>query len=79
LAANTTGGQPQRLIYLGKAGNWHEFKKIGDPREVWCYVLDRDLSNLKETAQLEAEASRHTPTGTLSARVFVVVGWVASA
>lgn len=24
--------QPDRLIYLGKKGSWHQFKKIGDPR-----------------------------------------------
>lgn len=41
--------QPDRLIYLGKSGAWHQFKKIGDPREVWCEVLDADLRMLEET------------------------------
>lgn len=41
--------QPDRLIYLGKRGSWHQFKKIGDPREVWCEVLDADLHMLEET------------------------------
>ena len=41
--------QPDRLIYLGKRGHWHQFKKIGDPREVWCEVLDGDLHMLEET------------------------------
>ena len=45
--------QPDRLIYLGRnwIGNgwWHQFKKIGDPREVWCEVLDEDLHMLEET------------------------------
>jgi hypothetical protein len=41
--------QPDRLIYLRKSGNWHQFKKIGDPREVWCEVLDGDLHMLEET------------------------------
>ena len=45
--------QPERLIYLGRnwSGNgyWHQFKKIGDPREVWCEVLDEDLHMLEET------------------------------
>jgi hypothetical protein len=47
-------GQPDRLIYLGKnwSGNgyWHQFAKIGDPRPVWCEVLDTDLDMLEETA-----------------------------
>lgn len=46
-------GQPDRLIYLGRnwSGNgyWHQFKKIGDPRRVWCEVLDADLPRLEET------------------------------
>ncbi len=46
-------GQPDRLIYLGRnwSGNgyWHQFKKIGDPLEVWCEVLDADLHLLEET------------------------------
>ena len=46
--------QPERLIYLGRnwSGNgyWHQFKKIGDPRPVWCEVLDSDLRRLEETA-----------------------------
>lgn len=42
-------GQPDRLIYLRKRGHWHQFKKIGDPREVWCGVLDEDLRMLEET------------------------------
>jgi hypothetical protein len=41
--------QPDRLIYLGKKGGWHQFKKIGDSREVWCEVLDEDLPSLEET------------------------------
>ena len=38
-----------KLIYLGKKGAWHQFRKIGDPREVWCEVLDEDLTMLEET------------------------------
>ena len=41
--------QPDRLIYLGKKGAWHQFKKIGDPRTVWCEVLDEDLRMIEET------------------------------
>lgn len=42
--------QPDRLVYLGKKGAWHQFRKIGDPRPVWCEVLDTDLHMLEETA-----------------------------
>jgi hypothetical protein len=41
--------QSDRLIYLRKSGNWHQFKKIGDPREVWCEVSDGYLHMLEET------------------------------
>lgn len=42
--------QPDRLVYLGRYGGWHQFRKIGDPRDVWCEVLDADLHMLEETA-----------------------------
>ena len=42
--------QPDRLIYLRRFDGWHQFKKIGDPREVWCEVQDSDLHMLEETA-----------------------------
>lgn len=45
-------GQPDRLVYLGKKGSWHQFKKIGDPRDVWCEVLDADLHMLEETKDI---------------------------
>lgn len=41
-------GQSDRLIYLGKKGAWHQFKKVGDPRHVWCEVLDQELHMLEE-------------------------------
>lgn len=41
--------QPERLVYLGRYGGWHQFRKIGDPRDVWCEVLDADLHMLEET------------------------------
>jgi len=46
--------QPKdKLIYLGRAlyGNvfWHQFKKIGDPRHVWCEVQDSEISLFEET------------------------------
>lgn len=42
-------GQPDRLIYLRRFDGWHQFKKIGDHREVWCEVRDEDLHMLEET------------------------------
>lgn len=40
-----------KLIYLGISGIWHQFKKIGDPRPVWCEVLETDLHMLEETPE----------------------------
>jgi hypothetical protein len=45
--------QQERLIYLGVNGCWHQFCKIDDPRQVWCEVLDRDLSMFEETAAVD--------------------------
>lgn len=45
--------QPERLIYMGKKGSWHQFARIGsqnsDSNPVWCEVLDADLHMLEET------------------------------
>jgi hypothetical protein len=38
-----------QLVYIGKKGAWHQFRKIGDPREIWCEVLDGDLHMIEET------------------------------
>ncbi len=40
--------QADQLVYLGKKGSWHQFKKIGDPRDVWCEVQDDELSMMME-------------------------------
>lgn len=48
-------GRPERMVYLGKKGHWHQFSKIGDPRPVWCEVLDRDLSMIEETKMDETD------------------------
>jgi len=56
--------QPDRLIYLGKKDGWHQFKKIGDSREVWCELRDSDLPSIEETlpeqphGKLQLEAVR---------------------
>lgn len=47
-----------KLIYLGKKGAWHQFRKIGDPREVWCEVLDSDLHMLEETQEHSEEKNK---------------------
>lgn len=31
------------LVYLGKKGQWHQFKNIEDNRKVWCEVLGWQL------------------------------------
>ena len=41
--------QPERLVYLGKEGPWHQFAKVESPEIVWCEVLDSDLRMLEET------------------------------
>jgi hypothetical protein len=49
-------GQPERMIYQGKKGLWHQFTLRGIPSKVWCEVLDEDLRMIKatyETAQEE--------------------------
>lgn len=35
--------QRERLIYLGKKGNWHRFALVEEPHEVWCEVLDHQI------------------------------------
>lgn len=41
--------QPERLVYLGKVGYWHQFAKVGDPSKVWCEVTDLDLIHFELT------------------------------
>lgn len=41
--------QSDRLIYLRRFNGWHQFRRIGDSREVWCEVQDGDLHMLEET------------------------------
>jgi len=47
--------QPERLVYLGYnwSGNgyWHQFAKVESPTEVWCEVLDDQLSSFEETEE----------------------------
>jgi hypothetical protein len=41
--------QKERLIYVGKKGNWNQFVKVSQPNTVWCEVLDEDLHMMEET------------------------------
>lgn len=43
--------QPDRLIYIGKSGGWYQFRKIGDPRPVWCEVRADSLSSFEVTKE----------------------------
>ena len=63
--------QPDRLVYLGRYGGWHQFRKIGDPRDVWCEVLDADLHMLEETRVAPQAAPAPEP----SAQGEPVAGW----
>jgi len=40
--------QSERLKYIGKHNNWHQFEKIGK-MGTWCELLDSDLHMLEET------------------------------
>jgi len=42
--------QPERLIYIGKKGVWHQFRKVDEPIwKVWCEILTEDLHMIEET------------------------------
>lgn len=41
--------QPEKLVYLGKKGAWHQFAKVNEPGNIWCEVLGADLRMLEET------------------------------
>lgn len=43
--------QPERLVYLGKNGMWHQFAERSKPRDVWCECLDSDLELIEETKE----------------------------
>ncbi len=42
-------GQPERLVYRGRKGLWHQFSLIGNT-DIWCEVLESDLYMLQETS-----------------------------
>jgi hypothetical protein len=43
--------QPQRLVYLGKVGSWHQFALTISPDKVWCEVIDNDLKSFEVSEQ----------------------------
>ena len=42
---------PERLIYLGKQGSWHQFALVESPESVWCEVLPSDMQMLERTQE----------------------------
>ncbi len=40
--------QSERLKYIGKRGNWHQFEKLG-VWGVWAELLDSDLHLIEKT------------------------------
>jgi hypothetical protein len=49
--------QPERLMYVGNFGPWHQFTKIGDSASVWCELLSPEICLLEETADSVEGAS----------------------
>lgn len=56
--------QQERLIYLGKnfSGNgyWHQFALVDEPFNVWCEVLDSDITLFEETDKAYNDSLRET-------------------
>jgi hypothetical protein len=48
---NWKHAQEDKLIYVGREGAWYQFKKIDDPRPIWCEVLAQDIHMLEETKE----------------------------
>ncbi len=40
--------QAEKLTYIGKAGSWNQFVKVGETK-VWVEVLDTDLHMIEKT------------------------------
>ncbi len=36
-------GGREKIIYVGKQGNWHQFELNGEAGVIWCELLDSDL------------------------------------
>jgi len=49
-------GQPDRLVYRGKKGSWHQFALVKSPEKIWCEVLDVDLHMIEAAQEVERVA-----------------------
>ena len=47
--------QPERLVYLGKHGHWHQFALVGDESRVWCEVEDDQIEYFEKTPEKPRE------------------------
>lgn len=70
-AYNWKHAERDQLIYLGKAGAWHQFRKIGDPRTVWCEVLDSELHMIEATKAAATPAAQPSALAALTELVSV--------
>lgn len=52
--------QPERLVYLGMHGCWHQFTLAENLTKVWCELLEPDLQHI-EAAEERAEAETWMP------------------
>ena len=43
--------QPERLVYRGTKGMWHQFCRVETPNTIWCEVHPADIHMLEETKQ----------------------------
>lgn len=54
-------GQPERLVYIGRKGAWHQFALTTESLVPWCEVLEEHLHMLEETSAGADRASDHAP------------------
>lgn len=50
--------QPERLIYKGKIGVWHQFVQVSNPDVIWCEVLEEDLHMIEKTMTTKEQKMR---------------------
>jgi hypothetical protein len=43
--------QPERLVYVGTKGRWHQFEKVDERGTIWCEVLSEDMYMLERTSK----------------------------
>lgn len=37
--------QPERLVYMGRNGVWHQFEKVGEPQDMYMLELTKEPSH----------------------------------